>query len=289
VDNVPYPGPGPLNPRRPFNPFLTSIFQWAQPRVNSYYNSLQIKSEQRAFHGLTLLNSYTWSKSIDTGTEVRAGGTAQQSLNDWNQDQENRGRSTFDVRHRYVASLLYELPVGRGKRFLNGRSGVGHVVGGWQINAITTVSSGLPFTIYSGVDTANSGVASLVHPDAIRGVDPKPAQQVADRWFNPSAFNTAPDCRNEAVFKTVSNPLACFGNLGRNTFSAPGVANFDFSLLKNINVGEFGKLQFRTEFFNIFNTPPLGFPSATLTSVNAGRILSAGASRQIQFSLRFAF
>ena len=132
VDNVPYPGPGPLNSRRPFNPFLTSIFQWAQPRVNSYYNALQIKSEQRGFHGLTLLNSYTWSKSIDTGTEVRAGGTAQQSLNDWNQDEENRGRSTFDVRHRFVSSLLYEIPVGPGKRFLDGRSLPGHLLGGWQ-------------------------------------------------------------------------------------------------------------------------------------------------------------
>jgi len=289
VDNVPYPGPGPLNSRRPFNPFLTSIFQWAQPRVNSYYHALQVKSEQRGFHGLTLLNSYTWSKSIDTGTEVRAGGTAQQSLNDWNQDEENRGRSTFDVRHRYVASLLYEIPVGPGKPFLNQRSLAGHALGGWQINAISTVSSGLPFTIYSGVDTANSGVASLVHPDAIIGADPKPPQQTADRWFNPGAFATAPDCRNQAVFNTLTNPLACFGNLGRNTFSAPGLLNLDFSLMKNMQIGDLGKVQFRTEFFNIFNTPPFGFPSATLTSVNAGRILSAGAARQIQFSLRYAF
>ena len=174
VDNVPYPGPGPLNPRRPFNPFLASIFQWAQPRVNSYYHAMQIKSEHRSFHGLTLLNSYTWSKSIDTGTEVRGGGTAQQSLNDWNQDEENRGRSTFDLRQRYVASLMYDLPVGPGRQILKDRNAVGYLLGNWQVNMIASVSTGLPFTIYSGIDTANSGVASLVHPDAIAGVSRLP-------------------------------------------------------------------------------------------------------------------
>ena len=78
---------------------------------------LRVESEHRAFHGLTMLNSYTWSKSIDTGTEIRAGGTAQQSINNWNLDGENRGRSTFDARHRYVSSLLYDLPFGQGKRW----------------------------------------------------------------------------------------------------------------------------------------------------------------------------
>jgi hypothetical protein len=106
IANIPYPGPGDLNPRRPFNPDITAIFQWAEPRVNSYYNALQIKSEHRAFHGVTMLNSYTWSKSIDTGAEIRAGGTALQSINNWNLDGENRGRATFDTRQRFVSSFL---------------------------------------------------------------------------------------------------------------------------------------------------------------------------------------
>src|SRR4029079_16937220 len=108
----------------------------------------------------------------------------------------------------------------------------------------------------------------------------------ADRWFNPAAFTNAPDCRTQAVFNTLSNPLACFGNLGRNTFSAPGLVNVDFSLLKIFHLGERAQLQFRTEFFNSLNTPPLGFPAATLTTSTAGRILRAVASRLIQFSLR---
>ena len=91
------------------------------------------------------------------------------------------------------------------------------------------------------------------------------------------------------MFNTLQSPLVCFGNLGRNTFSAPGLLNFDFSLLKTIPMGEVGQLQFRTEFFNLFNTPPLGFPSSTLTNSTVGRILGAGSSRQIQFSPRYSF
>ena len=145
-----------------------------------------------------------------------------------------------------------------------------YIFGDWQLNAITTVQTGLPFTIFSGVDTANSGVGSVIHPDAVQGVDPKPSNQSADKWFNTAAFANAPDCRNQAVFNTLSNPLVCFGNLGRNTFSAPGLVNIDFSLLKVFRLGERAQLQFRTEFFNSLNTPPLAFPSSTLTSSTVG-------------------
>ena len=142
IANIPYPGPGALNPRRPFDPDVNVIFQFAQPRVNSYYQALQLKSEHRAFHGLTMLNSYTWSKSIDTGTEIRAGGTAQQTINNWNLDGENRGRSTFDVRQRFVSSAVYELPYGRGRRFGNTPSALTYIFGDWQINGIAAHSNG---------------------------------------------------------------------------------------------------------------------------------------------------
>src|SRR5262249_6047337 len=221
--------------------------------------------------------------------EIRAGGTALQSINNWNLDGENRGRSTFDVRQRFVSSFLYDLPAGPGKRLLNQRNALGYIFGFWQINSIVTASTGLPFTIFSGVDPANSGVGSLIHPNAIPGASPKPAPQTADNWFSAAAFTNPPDCRNQAVFNTLQNPLVCFGNLGRNTFSAPGVLNFDFSLLKIVKIRETSQVQFRTEFFNLFNTPPLGFPGSTLTSSTVGRILGAGPSRQIQFSLRYSF
>ncbi|MFN0170144.1 MAG: carboxypeptidase regulatory-like domain-containing protein [Bryobacteraceae bacterium] len=289
IANIPYPGPGALNPRRPWDPQLNSIFQTAMPRVNSYYHSLQLKSEHRGWHGVTMLNSYTWSKSIDTGTEIRAGGTAQQSINNWNLDGENRGRSTFDMRQRFVNSMVYALPFGPGQRWMTDKNAVSYIVGNWQVNTIISLNTGLPFTIFSGVDTANSGVGSLIHPDAVPGTSPKPGNQTADSWYNPAAFVNAPDCRNETTFRSLASPLVCFGNLGRNTFSAPGLANFDFSLMKQIPITERHQIQFRTEFFNLFNTPPLGFPVNNLSAATRGRILGAGTSRQIQFSLRYSF
>ena len=288
--NIPYPGPGSRDVRRPFVQTLGStIFQFLLPRVNSYYHSLQVTSEQRNLHGLTMLTAYTFSKSIDTGEEITSGGDARQTINNWNLDGENRGRSNFDVRHRLVNSFLYELPVGSGKRFLGQGGPAGRIFGGWQVNAISTVSSGIPVMLYSGVDTANTALGSLTHPNSVPGVNPIPAEQTADHWLNPAAFTLAPDCRDEAVFKSLSNPLVCFGSTGRNVMSRPGVVNFDASLLKNVPVRDRGTLQFRTEVFNLFNTPPLGRPANNLSSPNAGQILSAGRSRQIQFSLRYSF
>jgi hypothetical protein len=289
IANIPYPGPGPLNPRRPFNPTLTSIFQLAMPRVNSYYNALQVKSETRAFHGLSMVNSYTYGRSIDTGQEIRGGGAGStQEINNWNLDGQNRGRSAFDQQHRFVTSLLYDVPFGKGKKMFS-RGVASQVMGGWQMNSIVTAATGLPFTVYSGVDTANSGVSSLNHPDSVLGVSRIPAHQTADQWFNTAAFTLPPDCRNQTVFNSLSNPLACFGNAGRDILSGPGLVNFDFAMMKTFPVRELASIQFRSEIFNLFNTPALGFPVANLSNPTAGRILSAGPSRQIQFSLRASF
>jgi hypothetical protein len=80
----------------------------------------------------------------------------------------------------------------------------------------------------------------------------------AGQWFNRAAFSSAPDFRQQAVFTTLSDPLLCFGNAGRNALTGPGLVNFDFALLKKIRLGEMQNLEFRTEIFNLFNTPPLG-------------------------------
>ena len=291
IANIPYPGPGPLNPRRPYNPALTSIFQVALPRTNSYYHSLQVKSEMRMFRGFTMLTAYTYSKSIDTAQEIRAGNqnvSAFQAINNWNLDGQSRGRSAFDQRHRFVNSFLYEIPFGVGKRYF--QEGLGaRVLGNWQVNSIITAATGLPFTVYSGVDTANSGVASLTLPDVVAGVSPIPSHQTTNTWFNRGAFTPAPDCRNQSVFNTLGNPLACFGNAGRDILSAPGLFDFDVALMKTFSLAEFGSLQFRAEIFNLSNTPPLGPPGAVLSSPTVGRILSAGPARQIQFALRYTF
>jgi len=291
IANIPYPGPGDLNPRRPFFPNLNVIFQLALPRVNTYYHSFQLKSEHRYSRGLTMVTAYTFSKSIDTQQEIRGagGGGSTQALNNWNLDGENRGLSSFDQRHRFVNSFLYELPFGKGKRFLSNGGVAAGIFGNWQINSITTLNTGYPITIYSGVDTANSGVGSIVHANVVPSIDPIPASQSTSQWFNPAAFTSAPDCRQQAVFNTLSNPLVCFGDAGRNISTGPGLINFDFALLKRIPVAETQNIEFRTEIFNLTNTPPLGLPVNTLTNPSVGRILGAGRAREIQFSLRYSF
>jgi hypothetical protein len=287
--NLPYPGPGALNPRRPFNPQITSVFQLALPRANAYYDSLQVKSEMRTLHGLTMVVAYTYGKSIDTAQEIRAGALGgTQASNNWQLDSQNRGRSAFDQTQRFVSSFLYDVPLGKNRKYF--QSGLAaQVFGNWQLNSILTLSTGLPFSVYSGVDTGNIGSAGLTLPNVIQSVSDIPARQTANQWFNPAAFTLAPDCRVQSVYNTLSNPLACLGNAGRNIISSPGLSNLDFAMMKNFHFGEFGALQFRAEFFNLFNTPPLGGPVTTLSSPTAGRILSAGASRQIQFALRYTF
>lgn len=289
IANVPYPGPGPLNPRRPLYPDLNTGFQLALPRSNSYYHSLQIKSEMRNFHGLTMLTAYTYSKSIDTSQEIRGGSIGStQALNNWDLDGQNRGRSSFDQRHRLVNSFTYDVPFGKGRTYF--QEGIAsQLLGNWQLNSIVTLATGLPFTVYSGVDTGNTGYASITLPDRVLGVSAIPEHQTANQWFNPAAFTLAPDCRVQSVYNTLSNPLSCLGNSGRNILSAPGLVDFTVAAMRSFPIREFGALQFRAEVFNLFNTPPLGAPVTTLSSPNVGRILSAGAARQIQFALRYTF
>lgn len=165
----------------------------------------------------------------------------------------------------------------------------GHVFGDWQINSITTLNTGFPITIYSGVDTAGSGIGSVVHANLIPGAAQYPGDQSASQWFNPAAFASAPDGRQQAVFNTLKDPLVCFGNAGRNILTGPGLVNFDFALLNKIRLGETRNFEFRTEIFNLFNSPPLRFPVNTLSNPAVGRILSAGRAREIQFALRYSF
>ncbi len=286
--NLPYPGPGALNPRRPFNPQITGLFQIALPRANSYYNALQFKSETRLLAGLTMMTSYTYSKSIDTAQEIRAGALGgTQASDNWQLDAQNRGRSAFDETHRFVNSFVYDLPFGKDKKRLQNGLGAA-ILGNWQVNSIITANTGLPFTVNSGIDTGNIGSATLDLPNVVKGVSAT-AGQNASHWYNAAAFTGAPDCRIQTVYNTLSNPLVCLGNAGRNIISAPGLFDIDFSAIRTFRISEFGALQFRAEIFNLLNTPPLGGPVTTLSSSTAGQILSAGAARQIQFALRYTY
>ena len=270
--NLPRPSTVFVQANRPYPTFGNVTVNSAS--ASSSYNALQVSLEKRFSRGLSFLTGYTWSKSIDDGSAWNA-----PALNVFNLHAE-RGLSTFDTRHRFVASYTYDLPFGRGRTFGSNWSGLeNEILGGWQTNGILTFQSGNPIDIQSGVTTL-TGTNSNTRPD-VTG-DPNDFHHDPAKWFNTSVFN--------------NNFLGRFGNAGRNFVIGPGTADFDFALLKRFPLfSENRYLQFRSEFFNIANHPNFDNPNNLVTSPSFGRVTSAGASdprlssRQIQFALRLVF
>jgi hypothetical protein len=185
----------------------------------------------------------------------------------------DRGNAAFDLRHRFTISSTYRLPFGKGARFFSNGRFTNVVFGGWQLNAIATVQTGLPFTPGLATSTTN-GTGS--RPDGLRDATLPADQRSLKRWFDPTAFGTpAP---------------YTYGNLGRDTLFGPGRVNFDSSLFKDFQIHEGWKMQFRAESFNMFNHPQFGQPNASIGNSAAGVISgTVGNPRQMQLALRLAF
>jgi len=270
------PGAGTPSTRAPILASINSLTSLLT-HESSFFHSLQVKLERRFSHGFYLLTAYTLSKSIDEGSYATNSGDAsstqpQDSLN-WRAE---RGLSDFDVRHRFVLSYIYELPFGKGKRFLSSKTPVVNAIfGGWQINGITTLQSGSPFTPVIANSQANAGSGGSIRPNRIGSGKLPSSQQTIYNWFDKSAFV------NPAPFT--------FGNSGRNIVPGPKLVNFDFSLFKDFRITEALKLEFRSEFFNIFNTPSFGLPNRNVDTAQAGIITYARDGRQIQFALKLLF
>src|SRR5262249_11203279 len=208
--------------------------------AEAHYNSLAVKLTRRLHQGLSVLAGYTLSKSEDNGSGIRTlGGDTLFPQNsfclacEW-------GLSIFDVRHRFVASVLYELPFGNGKPFAQEGIG-GAILGGWQISAIVNKSSGFPRNVTVGTDRSNTA-GGQDRPDVVPGqdVDLPGDQQTIQRWFNTAAY--------------VPQAAGTWGNAGRNTVTGPGITNVDMSIMRNFRMGS-KYIQFRLETFNALNNP----------------------------------
>jgi len=259
----------PLNVRVPY-PSLGAISMSKNEGISSY-NALQLKLERRYSQNLYMLVTYTYAKSLDRGS---ASGTGAQ---DRAHPEGDYGLSDFDQRQRFVASVLYQLPFGRGQRFLSNLSGApNYVIGGWQLNTIVTHGSGTPFSVAVGTDRSQTGVnyqrANVVGPD---NGNLSSDQRSPSHWFNTAAFALAPQ--------------GTFGNSGRNIVIGPPTNNVDLSLFKNFPISEQRKLQFRAEFFNVLNHSQFNLPVADPTSPTFGQILSSKPAREIQLALKFTF
>jgi hypothetical protein len=267
--------------------------------AHSSYHALQTSVSQNTPHkGLSFQASYTYSKSIDDTSAVPGGisGSPGVILQTPPQDPFNpkadKGPSTFDVTHVFTLSLIQRLPLER-VGFLRplGKT----VTKGWQILDITTLTTGPPFTVYSGVQQTGVGAGGTDRPDLVAMPDFSTSRAVREDYFGKGAANSSLFLIPINVPGGTGPKQGLFGTLGRNTFRGPGFRDFDIALIKDTAFGhrgngELANLQFRAEFFNIFNQVNFGLPSNIVSGSGFGIISrTAGPSRQIQFSLKLNY
>src|ERR1700682_1724424 len=206
--NQPVPGTTSVASRAPF-PEL-GIIQEVGNVIDSNYNSLSAKLPRRLSGGLTFLTGYTFSKSIDDGSGVRVIGTDGVHPQDSRCLSCERSRSIFDARQRFVGSVLYALPAGKGRKFLT-HGIAAALAGGWELSSIVTVSTGFPIYIIDGKDQSNTAVGND-RPNAT-GISTKLSNPTTGQWFNIQAF--------------ALQSLGTFGNVGRNVATSPGIFRWD--------------------------------------------------------------
>ena len=268
---------------RPYPAF--GDIQWMENRVSSTYQSLQLRLEKRFTHGLTGTAAYTVGEAVADAPDhistsaVGPGvdtGVYREPQDSYNLRAE-RGPAEFDIRHRFVASYIWELPFGRGHRFGDDwNRAVDFLIGGWQITGIHVLQSGLPLTATIAASTvANLGGERRVRPNLVGTPMLPESERTVARWFNTDAF--------------VSPAPQAFGNAGIGIMRGPGFANFDFSAAKKFSIDESRYLQFRAEVFNAFNHSNFGPPNLARESGAFGQILSAGNARIVQLGAKFMF
>jgi hypothetical protein len=268
------PGPGDVQARRPYPDF--GPFAAIENRGNSGYNSMQVKIEKRASHGLYFLSSFTWSKAFNDQPEICCNQPWPQ--NSWN-IAADRGLADFNQSLRWVLSYDYLLPFGKGHSLLGGSRIADLLVGGWHLGGIYSLASGFPFSPQMGYDTSNTGSQGLLRADQIlpNGNLPR-GQRSPNLWFNTNAY---------AIPATYT-----FGDAGRNTLIGPDTNDWDASLRKTFQVRESQNVEFRGEFFNFLNHPSFAQPDAYITDgPGATGVVTAiaGANREVQLALKYNF
>jgi hypothetical protein len=282
----------PTAPRRP-DPNVDASIDALRTNAISLYNALQVRLDKRVTHGLSFQMSYTYSHSLDDASSASLGSNNNGDFRNQLFPMNEYANSDFDVRHRFVVSYIYQLPFGRGMAFGKNASGfLNQVIGGWQLNGVTTASTGNYYTVTDTItNPSNSDCGGSVaffcsRPNLVG--NPNAAPCMPGTLFNTCAF-------------TTNTVLGTFGNAGRNIVRGPGFQDWDLSFFKAFPVTEGKRLEFRGEFFNVFNhVNPifynLGEISAEPVAVELGTgptvfgfPISARAPREIQFALKFYF
>lgn len=267
--NYAQPGPGAVNPRRPYAQPYGNVLNFSVPFSigRAHYESLQLRYNKRFSKGLNVFAAYTWSKNIDIGCSDD--GCSIQNPSNLHLE---RGLAAVNIPQVFVLSWDYALPFGRGAKYLNRGGPVGWLVSGWQVNGITQARDGQAVTPTINFDNANNG-GSNQRPNIVG--NPSLSNPTVQQWFNTSAFK-------------VAAPYT-FGNAGRNIIRGPNYVDFDVSVLRNFRITERTNLQFRSEFYNVFNHPNFNPPGAQLGTSTFGVITSTLPPRDIQMALKLTF
>jgi hypothetical protein len=268
--------------------------------AHSNYHALQTSLSGAIGHGGPGIQaSYTWSKSIDDSSSIfgntgSTGAVVGPNPQDPFDTRADRGPSTFDVTHGFGLSVVQDMHL-ESVNFLRPLSK--KVTDGWEMLSISSLSSGSPFTVYSGIQQTGVGSSGVDRPDQIAKPDLSTSRKVREDYFGQGANNGSDffDIPIHLAGGTGPNQ-GQFGTLGRDSFRGPAFYNFDFAFIKDTPFGsrksgaEFVNLQFRSEFFNLFNIVTMGLPTNTLGASGFGLISkTAGNSRQIQFSLKLIY
>jgi hypothetical protein len=271
VHNVPQPGAGSIQARRPI-PQLGAI-RSIRFDGKSIYHGLTLKATQRPRGNLSYDVSYTLSTSRDDASSpgpTESETNFPQNVRNIFDESGEWARSSFDHRHAFVASSSYQVP------FFAAATGWRQaLLGGWRVNAIFIAQSGAPFTVNLGVDQANIGAGPAQRPDQSRDADLPASERTAARWFDTSAF--------------ALPPSFTFGSALRNSVVGPGYASVDLAVAKIWTVARRGQIEFRWEIFNTLNKPNFDVPNRIFGTDNFGRIFSAKNPREMQFGLKYSF
>jgi hypothetical protein len=264
LPNTPPQAPGPVQARRPYQPFGT---------ITSYDNyqtsntqQLQLAALRTFSSGLSYGVEYAWTKTLNASQYDQTAPTDAQNPN------YDRGNDPL-IRQQYlVANYVYDLPVGRGRKFFGGMPAISNAIfGNWETSGVVTAASGLPFSV-----TFDSNLEGWLNSRANKVGNSSVANRGIQKWFNSAAY-------------ALPTPYT-FGNSGANSLFGPRYVDWDFGLYKNFPIRETWRMQFRTEFFNIMNHPNFSNPHSDISvPTQVGTITSAGSPRDIQFALRFDF
>ena len=275
-------------------PDFAPAIGWRGSIGMSTYNGLSVGLRRPFSHGLLVAANYTWSHEIDNGSNGSGDGDEISPQNPLCQACDTAS-GAWDARHVFNANAVYQLPFGHGKQFLNNGGIAGAIAGNWELTTAALARTGFPVNVLLPSSyTAPDGASGTERPDLVPGVSltPPGGKSIAE-WINPAAF---------------AAPAGEFGTAPRDLVRGPGTWQIDMGLAKHIPLTERIGMQFRAEFFNVFNHPQLGQPQPTFNPANTsgfGSIITtvnlntsivnpitpvgSGTPREIQFALRFSF